>query len=248
MDKIRSKQIVSFALLLGTLIGPISASAEWYADLYGGGAFTQDMKYRQIRGEGLTLDAKLNVDNSFTVGGRTGYWFEGLPWLGIGLDVFYFEPSIPEQSVATTGTFMGVSDTAQLRFRHSSISVIAIGFDVLRLRLPLLKSLQYPHGQLQPYITAGPALFITRAEDSANVFSPSNQSKTDTSLGLKVGGGAAFHITRALALFGEYRFTHFKADATFRDQNLDENNPPVDVTTQMKFDTHHVIAGLSFRF
>jgi opacity protein-like surface antigen len=248
MEASSAKQRVGlFALLIGVFSMPFIASAEWYADLYGGGAFTQDTKYRQTQ-EGVTVDGKLKVDDSFTVGGRTGYWFEGLPWLGIGVDVFYFEPNLPAQTASATATGFGQSITSPNEpFGRSSISVIAIGFDVLRARLPLLRSQQYPHGRLQPYVTAGPALFITKAKDSSGAFEPPNQSKTDTSLGLKVGGGVAFHITKVLALFGEYRFTHFKAEQNFQNAGVFTNGP-VNVTTQADFDTHHAIAGLSFHF
>ena len=47
-----------------------------------------------------------------------------------------------------------------------SISIIGIGINVLRLRLPLLKSEEFPHGQLQPYATGGPAVFRTKMKDT----------------------------------------------------------------------------------
>ena len=244
MEASHAKLLVGFlSLLMSALLAPSIVSAEWYADLYGGAAFTQDSKYRQIdRGTNITLDSKLKVNDSFIVGGRAGYWFEGLPWYGIGLDVFYFEPTLPAQAASTTATLGAASIVVpNFPWGKSEISTIAIGFDVLRVRLPLLKSENYPHGRLQPYITAGPALFITKAKDAGSAFNPPNQTRTDTSLGLKVGGGVAFHMTRAVALFAEYRFTHFKIDATFQDI-------PSEQVAQAKFDTHHVIGGISFRF
>jgi hypothetical protein len=40
-------------------------------------------------------------------------------------------------------------------------------------------------------------------------FEPSNEDDTDTSVGVKVGVGAAWQFTKTIAAFGEYRFTHF---------------------------------------
>ena len=158
----------------------------------------------------------------------------------MGLDVFYFQPDIPTQTATFTASGLG---SAVGQWRKTSVDVIGVGFDVLRLRLPLLKSDQFRHGRLQPYVTAGPALFFTKIKDTDS-FAPNNQSKNDTSVGVKVGAGLAFHLTKAIALFGEYRFTHFKADATF----TDTTPPPSQETVKATFDTHHAIGGISFRF
>jgi opacity protein-like surface antigen len=120
---------------------------------------------------------------------------------------------------------------------------VGIGFDLLRLRLPLVSSEEFPKGRLQPYISAGPALFVTWAESDPTL-QPPNQKQTDTSLGVKAGGGLAFLITKSVAVFGEYRFTHFTTDLTFQDTTP----PPSTENFKMTFDTHHLIGGLSFRF
>src|SRR2546430_2544285 len=91
-------------------------------------------------------------------------------------------------------------------FDDLDLSVWTIGFDAM-LRLPLLKSPRFPKGQLQPYITVGPAIFVAHAEDSRN-FEPSNQDDTDASVGVKVGAGVAWQFTKNIAMFGEYRYTH----------------------------------------
>jgi opacity protein-like surface antigen len=245
MDNIRGKYGLGLAVLLMCIVVmPLAVSAEWYADLYGGGAFTSNTTGTQNSTFGpSTLTGDLKVDSSITGGGRAGYWFNSLPYMGAGLDIFYFQPDIPTQTVPTTITSPFGSGTAPLTSQKYSISVIGIGFDVLRLRLPLMKTEEFPHGRVQPYLTAGPALFISKVKDSGN-FVPANQSKTDTSIGLKAGAGLAFHLTRAIALFGEYRFTHFKADVTFNDST----EPPSQENIEATLNTHHVIGGISFRF
>lgn len=248
MENLGRKHLVALSFLLVSLLSlPLSASAEWYADLYAGGAFTNNAKGVQSSTFGPTTltSEDLDVDNSITGGGRAGYWFERVPWYGLGLDVFYFGPDIPTQAsqTAIVSAIPGVSGTTALTNQKFSLSVIGIGFDILRLRLPLLKDKTFPHGRLQPYLTAGPALFISNVKDTGN-FQPTNQSQSDTSVGFKVGAGVSYQITKLLGLFGEYRFTHFKSDATFSDSTP----PPSTENVETTFNTHHIIGGVSFRF
>jgi opacity protein-like surface antigen len=218
---------------------PTPVRAEWYADLYGGGAFTNNHNVTETSSLGGVATFKdLKFNTSGVVGVRAGYWLDALPWLGFGVDVFHFTPTIKNQTVAFSATGLG-SGTAS--FDKTSIRVIGIGFDVLRLRLPLVTSEEYPHGRLQPYVTAGPAVFLTRIKDTDN-FSPNNQSDTDTSLGVKAGAGVSFQLTQLIALFGEYRFTHFSAQANF----TDTTPPPSQETLKTTFDTHQLVAGISF--
>src|SRR5262249_60630238 len=100
-------------------------------------------------------------------------------------------------------------------FDAADLSVWAVGIDAM-FRSPLLKSTAFPIGQLQPYITVGPAVFVAHAEDSHN-FVPSNQDDRDTALGVKVGAGVAWDFTKLIAMFGEYRYTHFSSEFTFSD-------------------------------
>lgn len=232
--------VVGVMTFLAVLHVPI-ASAEWYADLYGGGSFTQKSTVEQVSSLGVTVkygDTEFNP--SGTVGGRAGYWFDQLPYFGMGLDVFWFQPSIDRQNVRFTSS-VGVSGTANLQ--EFSVRTVGVGFDILRLRMPLMTSEQFPHGQLQPYVSVGPAVFFTRLKDTNN-FAPNNQSVSDTSLGVKVGTGVNFQVTKLIGLFGEYRFTHFKADGTL----ADTTPPASQETVRSTFNTHHFIVGISFRF
>jgi len=179
-------------------------------------------------------------DDSASVGGRAGYWFETVPWLGVGLDVFHFGSNLSTQTVLLTISAIGFSGSAQLQ--AIDFSITAIAFDVVRLRWPLLTTAEFPKGQLQPYFTVGPALFITRAKDTTN-FTPNNQSVTDTSVGVKVGTGVAWQFFEHVALFGEYRFTHVSTEPTFFSAI---SSIPVPLKTDLN--SHHLIGGVSFRF
>ena len=67
--------------------------AEFVAELYGGGSFTNNADVdlnSSLGGTGITLQG-VKYDTSWTVGGRVGYWFKEVGELGafgVGLDVF----------------------------------------------------------------------------------------------------------------------------------------------------------------
>ena len=95
------------------------------------------------------------------------------------MDVSHFRPDVSRQTRTFCSRFCVTG-----QFDDFDLSVWTIGFDA-RLRWPLLKIPQFSKGQLQPYITVGPAIFVAHAEDSGN-FDPPNQSDSDTSFGVKV--------------------------------------------------------------
>jgi opacity protein-like surface antigen len=226
--------------LMALLAFAAPASAEWFGDLYLGGAFTSthDVDTNFPTTGGLVTTQDVTFDSSFAGGFRGGYWFPfalGPLNFGVGLDVSHFAPNVSRQ----TRTFCN-SVCVSGEFDDFDLSVWVIGFDAM-LRYPLMKSAQFPNGQLQPYVTLGPAIFRAHAEDSTN-FEPSNQSDTDTSVGVKVGVGAAWQFTKNIAAFGEYRFTHFSPEFTFRDDVLGKATVSTDINT------HYLLGGVSFRF
>ncbi|HEU0067988.1 MAG TPA: outer membrane beta-barrel protein [Nitrospiraceae bacterium] len=221
--------------------------AEFVAELYGGGSFTNNADVNltspSFGGTAITFQG-VKFNTSWTVGGRVGYWFKelgGLGAFGVGLDVFTFRANSGQQNVQLNiaGSSLGTFQIASI-----DISTVAIGFDVLRFRLHLAKSDEFQQGQIQPYMSAGPALFVTETTDGGNIF-PANQSSTKTSVGVKAGAGLNVHITPAWSLFGEYRFTHFTSEPTFI------SGPPFvvsEITTETDFNTHHAVGGISFHF
>jgi opacity protein-like surface antigen len=209
------------------------ADAEWFVDLYLGGAFTEkhDVEFDSNPGKVTTLDVKF--DESFAGGIRGGYWFPfdlGPINFGAGLDLSHFRPNIGRQTrvVCSNVCVNGVFD-------DFDVWVWSVGIDAM-LRFPLLKSSKFPHGQLQPYITVGPTVFVAHAEDHHN-FAPGNQTNNDTALGVKVAGGVAWNFTPGIAMFGEYRYTHFSPEWTINS---------TDISTDIN--THYVLVGVSFRF
>jgi len=231
-------------LLIGTSVlwlslMPVEAVAEWYADAYAGAVFTQNTDLTVSSSLGSTTFQNLSVNNSATVGGRGGYWLDQLDWLGFGLDIFFFHVKAPSQAVSVSSS-TGATTAA---FADWNLPALGIGFDVLRLRAPLLRDEEFVHGRLQPYLAAGPALFISWAGQNRNV-QPDNQNATDVNVGVKAGGGVSFLLTKTVGLFTEYRFTHFTSQLTY------QNTTPAPATETFKasYDSHHIIAGVSVRF
>ncbi|MGH7390892.1 MAG: outer membrane protein [Candidatus Rokuibacteriota bacterium] len=215
------------------------AQAEWMFDLYGGASRTRpaDLRVTGTDDTGASVDGSLSdvePDTGFTAGLRGGYWLESLPFLGFGLDLFYFEAPVPAQTTTATAAFSGellgkpIAVSAAGDVRIPSVTLPGLGFaPEVYLRLPLLVSASYPRGRLQPYITGGPAF----------AFSLDNE-EVELQVGGKIGGGLAVYLFKALALFAEYRYTFFP-DFALVDRDLEY---------KVDLDTHHVVVGLSLRF
>ncbi len=240
--------LVTVAVLAALAVGAAPASAEWFGDLYLGGAFTQDHDLTakgSVNGTSFAATAQdLRFDSSVMGGGRFGYWLTALPF-GFALDVSYFEPTVSAQSVNTNVSLGGTSaNVGPLSFGKVNLSVVDLSFDLM-LRWPgLLASPQFPNGRLQPYVGAGPALFFVTAKDSTDFGPPDHQSSSDTVLGVKAGFGTTWLFTPNLGLFAEYRYTHFSPTFDFN------TNLPGFSRTKVETDvnTHHVLFGVTFRF
>jgi len=240
MIRVSSSVAIAVALV-GLGVGVSPAGAEWFADLYGGAAFTEsthisfDGKLDGMAVAGL-IDG-VSFDTSYSVGGRFGYWFESLKLFGLGLDASYFRPDIRPQTVMSKGQIIdrsgallgvpmntrGADPVTLAKIDHR---ITAISFDLM-LRWPMLVSTNFSHGQLQPYVTVGPGIYVTALR----------RFDTDESHGIKAGGGVTWEFTKNFGIFGEYRYTHFRP-------SLDS----ADITLKTHISTHHFLGGVSVRF
>ncbi len=238
---LRTLRLVTLLIVIFAL--PHPAAAEWFADLYAGAGFT-DADDHTNRARAFDLDVvvlDIAYKDSAVIGGRAGYWFDSVPFLGVGVDASHvFGPDIGAQTASFEACVPAGCLNGPQAVRRASLNVTSVGLDLL-LRWPLLISSAFPRGRLQPYVAVGPTVFIAHFRDTSN-FSPSNQSDTDTAVGPKVAGGLAWQITRHLAAFAEYRFTHFKAEWEF------QSNPFGRLEVNAPITTHSVLGGLSLRF
>ena len=220
-------------LAFAALLAATSARAEWQADLYAGAAHTPNSDMTLVvNTPGGNADHEFhNVKwkNSLELGARAGYWLASAPWYGVGLDLAHFDADVPGQTVDTTiqGT------TAPTALGAIDISVLMLSFDVIRLRY---------RGTLQPYFSAGPALFRIKATNRGNG-ELTSKSGTDNALGYKIGAGLSWTLRKDLALFGEFRYTHVKAEPVLEGALTGAGIP-------LRFDlnTHHLVAGVSLGF
>jgi len=247
----RSTMRRSFAIFaifaLVSIAIPSSSRAEGFFDLYGGGVFGRSAQIdHQFFGDPtmfprpapMSATKSLNFSSSWSAGGRIGYWFEPLPWLGAAIDISYFEQ----------------------KGSDAEIDLIPMSLLVM-LRYPMMTSESFPKGRLQPYVGVGPSLYYSHTSvDFAPPFQNVNHGSLFGDVGLDLRVGTLWQISKMLGIFLEYRFTHVTLDykkkacvpRTFAEALglvcvFAENPPEVIVsTTQTTLDTHHMLVGVRF--
>jgi opacity protein-like surface antigen len=209
---------------LGFLVtwGAITAGpalAEWTFDAYVGRAFSPDGDV-DVEDTGISASADVDVDDAYIFGGRLGHWFGFFPYLGVALDASYLTTDL--DSAIDPETFDDVD------LRRVPLSGLAM------LRLPLLPSRVVPRGHLEPYVAAGPTLFLSNLD-----LGDFDESRED--VGLDVRAGLNFRFTRTIGIFAEYRLTYVDQEFKFTRQGVRS-------VVEADPSTHHVLGGLSLRF
>ena len=198
------------------------ASAEWFTDLYLGGAFTQHSDVTVKSAAGDTTFKNIAFNRSAAFGGRIGYWFESPKVIGLAVDVSHFRPDTVPSSLKRLDLYM------------TSMAV------ELMLRWPLVVTEAFPRGRLQPFMAGGPAVALAEAKDTANL-TPPDQYKIDFPPGFQAGAGVAWQLGTHAGLFAEYRFTHFRPEFAFRDRSGA-------ATLKTDLNTRYPVGGFSLRF
>ncbi len=210
--------LVSFATLGFAHV----ARSEPFLDVAIGGAVTDNADIHvsaEVAGE---ASGNRDFETSFESCVRGGYWFDQLPWLGVGGSISYFEPNAAVPGLT--------------RFNRADITVVPFTA-LLMLRGSLLESRTFPYGQVQPYLNVGPGAFVTTIDEGDSDF-----RETGVDVGVDLHAGAYVMITPVIGVFGEYRFTH--TDPGVTDHHTDFGRAEVDTT----LDTNHFLFGASFRF
>lgn len=222
------------------------ASAEWFADVYAGQAFTEKHTVTLHTPPGLSVFRGVEFDRSLAYGGRFGRYFDALPFVGVAVDVFSSSSPIGPQSNAVDGCVPsgGCDSGGHSSLKRIDVESFSISADAM-LRLPLLKTKAAPYGALQPYIAGGLPLFITTVTPRSTAIFRNHQDATDVSFGLKAAGGLAFHIAPNLMLFGEYRYTHVQISVDDLEPAV---NPGASGRLRTDLDTHSALLGLSARW
>ena len=236
------------ALALVLAMAPAAASAEGFFDIYFGGAFPQDGDV-DVRADdpfwnaprsdippGAQYTSDVEWETSPSFGFRGGYWFEAFmpSVLGIGLDLSYYR-AFEDDSFAPLDVWM------------TPITPL------LMLRIPLGFDEDFPGGRVQPYGAIGPGFTLVAAHADLSDLSSAGAAVDDFEdatfdVGLDARAGLAVQLSPGFALFAEYRYTYIEPDL---EDEVDDSGA-FDFDTEFEIDpeieTHHIVAGLSFRF
>jgi opacity protein-like surface antigen len=194
MSRLRLVLVTALVALAVTVSAPAPARAETFLDLYGGGAFPMDTD-TTVSGPRFIIIGESPYKESFVVGGRGGYYFEGgVPWLGLALDVSYFKADIDLPSGAEN-------------------EVVPVSL-LLMLRVPLVQSPAFPRGRLQPGIRPFASPPPSKSKDGT-------ASDTSFDLGFDFRMGLAWMLTRNIGLFGEYRFSYVQPDYDLNGEHVE---------------------------
>ena len=239
--------VVISLIVLCLMLAASPASAEWYADAYAGYSLTVDSGVTVHSPSGLSIyrDAEFDraFDNSLIYGGRFGRYFDGAPFLGLGVDLFTFTPTIGPQQLHIDGCVPsgGCSGGQGGTTGRITVDTVALSLDLM-LRLPLLKSDEAQWGRLQPYMSVGVPVFKTTVTPRTTAQFRNQDGDTDFSVGYKLGGGLAFQVVSNLMVFAEYRYIHSQASVDLHDSATLKKTP-----VHLDLDTHAAILGLSAR-
>ena len=166
---------------------------------------------------------------------------------GLNLDVSWFRPD-PDDVNETVVGFIGTTPLSATIKTKTDLNVIAVGINAM-FRLQFLKSTEVPEGRLQPYVFAGPTLFFSTLDAEATATVPAlglagtvRDSDTNLSIGVTAGGGVTFMLMKNVGLFAEYRFTHAHPEFELQNASLGRAQVEADLNT------HHLLAGVTFRF
>ena len=174
MRRSRLTLMLTFALL--SLAS--TASAEWFLDGYVGASLTHKNEFT-FEAFGAELERDAEFQSSAVFGVRGGRWLDGLPWLGVALDLSYFRPS-------------------------ADIHVFPVTALVLA-RYGFLPDEEFKEGRLHVYGGLGGGIFISNLDGFIGRFEGSD---TSVDFGLDMRLGVSYRIESNWAIFAEYRFTH----------------------------------------
>jgi opacity protein-like surface antigen len=221
---VRIQPFLLFCLLVASVLSAgHPARAEVFFDLYGGFSRFEETDVRATRktfigGGSVSETRTVKFDTSPVAGFRYGYWFEGVPWLALGLDIGYFKA------------------------KKDGVKAHVVPFSpMLFLRLPFLTSPSAPRGRLQPYVGAGVAVGVA---DVTVDFRPAVPAEVDglaTVLGPDLRAGIAVMLHRNVGVFGELRYTKL-------DVELDSEEVVLEDQAEFDIESWQALFGLTFRY
>jgi opacity protein-like surface antigen len=218
------KQCAPCAVLLALTPGVVHA--EGFADFYFGAALTHETTVRFE--DETTFPATFSredadIDPSFDLGLRFGYYIDPFPYVGFAFDTSWF---------TAEGDAVRDNDVVPFSF-------------LFMLRATIDTSPEFPYGRFQPYAGVGPSIVFYDVEYSSRSFGLPPIHDSDATIGLDTRAGFTFLVHRNFGLFIEYRYTYFRAYADNDDEDFFFGSP---FEAAASFNTHHFYGGFTFRF
>jgi hypothetical protein len=223
----RAKLFVTVTVFCLLTVMPALARAEFFADLYLGQAITEDAA---VKVEHFfpteSASEEIGFNTSFTSGGRIGYWFDSFPYLGLSMDLSYFQ-----------------AEAEKVDFSIIPWSIL------LMLRWHLLTSDEFPNGEIQPYLGIGPSLIYYEMSIDYRPTISETISEWSFEDGWDLRAGLLWQFRRNYGIFGEYRYNHYSIDYKETSAGWLFGFPTeVIQKVETTLDTHHFLMGISFRF
>ena len=187
-----SRTILAFLAItvLEGAMGTTSASAQWP----GGSPLAPGLSLPDGRDDALDL---LGAGPSSTDGHRLGF---GPVDLGARV-----APRKLLVNLDPSGGRPGAGSTSIYHLTDTELKTTDFGLD-LTLRWPSRMSLDEGGvSQLQPYVSIGPAVSVTAADEAAGILPGSSRLERPMTLGMRGALGVVWQVSRDASFVGEYR-------------------------------------------
>lgn len=176
-------------------LSPSYSSAEMYVAGMAGYTVPNDLTNIQGTGGASAFSlSDLELQNSVAYGGKVGYFFPTVNWLGVETEVYNTTPNVKQQPVTVSGFGLSVPIGTQPGF---SLRVLTWGINAI---------VRYPGKTFQPYAGVGLGIFFADAKFQG-------QSDSDTAAGLNALAGLRVFASDHIAFFAEYKYN--RATFTF---------------------------------
>jgi opacity protein-like surface antigen len=208
--------VVVGALVLGLFVRPVQA--EWYVAGQVGVNFPKFSDVEWSAGGSSVAVSEVKLQTSIVYGGKVGYNFDSVKWLGIETEVFNATPHVSKQDLTSRGITLG--------------TISGISNRVLTW-VPVNLIVKYQAGLFEPYAGVGLGVFFSHL--SAPGFSSSS-----TDVGLNTLVGLRFHFAHAIIPFVEWKYNR----ANVSHGNLAGTG----LNLEGNYEAHNLVGGIGYHF
>ncbi|MDH4081768.1 MAG: porin family protein [Nitrospira sp.] len=211
--------------LLGLVLFSRPAQAEWYVAGQVGANLPADLSNVQWSSGGASVSGNdLELQTSLVYGGKIGYYFEPVKWLGIETEVFNATPHVKQQDWIIGGIPLAPA---------LGLPTIPGIYNRVLTWAPINLVVRYQAGAFEPYAGVGLGVFFSH-------LSASDFSSSSTDVGLNTQVGLRYRITSAIAMFGEWKYNW----ANIGHDNLSGTG----LNVEADYRAHNFVVGVGYHF